>query len=204
VVTALGVVAKEIVLLAALAAAAASWQRDRPWRPIAVAGPALLVVAALTLLFPGSGTDAGAYLFKWVRDGLFSNGIARAGFLFFASYGALWLLLPRAWSSLPAHLRRATVVYLLAALALPLVGSPERMEEAVFPALITAALLATRTWPSALVWAFALGEALFAARVGGDARIPTVVAWSGLALALSLVLWSYVQARRRAPRGRMA
>ena len=38
------------------------------------------------MVFPGSGTDAGAYLFKWVRDGLFSNGVARAAFLVFASY----------------------------------------------------------------------------------------------------------------------
>ena len=196
-VAALGVLAKEVVLLAALAGAAAAWRRGQPWRPIAVAAPALVVVVALTLLFPGSGTDAGAYLFKWVRDGLFSNGVARAGFLFFASYGALWLLWPRAWPSLPAHLRRAMVVYLLAALALPLVGSPERMEEAIFPAVITAALLATRTWPAGLVWALALGGAVFAARVGGDARLPTVLAWSGLALAVGLVLWSYVQSSVR-------
>jgi hypothetical protein len=190
---AVGVVAKEVVVLAAVAAAAAAWQRRRPWIAAGVAAPALLVVALLTVLVPGSGTDAGAYVFKWVRDGLFSNGVPRAIFLLFASYGALWLLLPRAWPAFAPDLRRAVAVYLLTALALPLVGSPERMEEAIFPAVIAGALLATRTWNLAMVWALALGEALFAARVGGDARLPTLLAWSGLAVACALVLWSFVR-----------
>ena len=194
---AVGVVAKEIVVLAAVAAAAAAWQPRRPWVALGVAAPALLVAVLLTVLVPGSGTDAGAYLLKWVRDGLFSNGVPRAVYLFAASYGALWLLVPRAWPSFPADLRRAVAVYLLAAPALPLVGSPERMEEAIFPALIAAALLATRTWHTALVWALALGEALFAARVGGDARLPTLLAWSGLAAACALVVWSYVRGDHR-------
>jgi len=191
-IAALGVVAKEVVALAALAAAAAAFNRRRLWLAVAVAAPALAVVGVLTLLFPGSGTDAGAYVFKWVRDGLFSNGVGRATFLLFASYGALWLLLPRAWGELPAHLRRAAMAYALAALALPLVGSPERMEEAIFPVMVTAALLATRTWRLTAVWVLALGGALFAARVGGDARLPTVLAWSGLAVACGLALWPYV------------
>jgi hypothetical protein len=88
----------------------------------------------------------------------------------------------------------------LAALALPLVGSPERMEEAIFPAVIASALLATRTWPVAALWLLALGQVVFAARVGADARIPTVVAWSGLALACALVLWSYLRDRLSALR----
>jgi hypothetical protein len=190
-----GVLAKEIVVLAALAAAAAAWDRRRAWVAAGVAAPALLVALLLTVFIPGSGTDAGAYLFKWVRDGLFSNGFGRAGFLLFASYGALWLLLPAAWSRFSPDLRRAVAVYLLAALALPLVGSPERMEEAIFPAVIAAALLATRTWRLVMVWALALGAALFTARIGGDARLPTLVAWSGLAVGCALVVWSYVRPR---------
>jgi hypothetical protein len=194
-IAALGVVAKEVVALAALAAAAAAFDRRRPLLAVGVAAPALLVVGALTVLFPGSGSDAGAYVFKWVRDGLFSNGVGRAAFLFFASYGALWLLLPRAWPDLPDHLQRAALVYGFAAVALPLVGSPERMEEAIFPLMITAAVLATRRWRLAAVWALGLGGALFAARVGGDARLPTVVAWSGLAVACGLAVWPYVVSR---------
>jgi hypothetical protein len=188
-----GVVAKEVVVLAAMAAAAAAWDGRRPWIAVGVATPALLVALLLTVLIPGSGTDAGAYLFKWVRDGLFSNGVPRAVFLLFASYGALWLLLPRAWPELSPHLRRSLVVYVLAAVALPLVGSPERMEEAIFPAVIAAALVATRNWSVALVWVLALGQTLFAARVGADARLPTLLAWSGLAVACALVLWSYMR-----------
>jgi len=204
---AVGVVAKEIVVLAAVAAAAAAWDDDaraaaqtrwdfhRIWIPMGVAAPAVAVALLLTVLVPGSGTDAGAYLFKWVRDGLFSNGVPRAAFLLFASYGALWLLIPRAWPAFPGHVRRSVVVYLVAALALPLVGSPERMEEAVFPAVIAAAVLATRDWSVALVWLLAIGQALFAARVGADARLPTLVAWSGLAVACALALWGYLRER---------
>jgi hypothetical protein len=191
-IAALGAVAKEVVVLAALAAAAAAFDRRRMSLAIGVAAPALAVVIALSLLFPGSGSDASGYVFNWIRDGLFSNGVGRAVFLFVASYGAAWLLLPRAWPELPAHLKRAAVVYGLAALVLPLVGSPERMEEAIFPAVVTAALLATRTWSLPAVWLLALGEVVFAARVGGDARLPTVLAWSGLAVACVLVVWSYV------------
>jgi hypothetical protein len=132
-------------------------------------------------------------VFKWVRDGLFSNGVPRAVFLLFASYGAMWLLIPRAWPALPGHLRRSVAVYLVAAVALPLVGSPERMEEAIFPALIATAVLGTRDWSVALVWLLALGQASFAARVGADARLPTLVAWSGLAVACALALWSYAR-----------
>jgi hypothetical protein len=190
---AVGVVAKEVVVLAALAAAAAAWNPRRPWLAAIVGLPAVAVVVLLTVLFPGSGTDASAYLFKWVRDGLFSNGVGRAVFLLFASYGALWLLLPRSWPLLPPHLRRAAVVFGLAALGLPLVGSPERMEEAIFPLVVSASLLATRDGHAGRVWALALGNVLFVARIGGDARLPTVVAWSGLAIACALALWSYAR-----------
>ncbi len=193
VLAAIGVVAKEVVVLAAVAAAAAAWDSRRPWISASVAVPALLVALLLTVLVPGSGTDAGGYVFKWVRDGLFSNGAPRAVFLLFASYGALWLLLPRAWPALPPHLRRSVAVYLVAAVALPLVGSPERMEEAIFPAVIAAALIATRNWSVAMVWLLAIGQVLFAARVGADARIPTLVAWSGLAVACALALWAYAR-----------
>src|SRR5579864_1281442 len=189
-----GVVAKEIVVLAALAAAAAAFDRRQPWRAIVVAAPAVLVALGLTLVFPGSGSDAVAYVFKWVRDGLFSNGVLRAVFLLFAGYAALWLLLPRGLAALPDHLMRAAGVYLAAAVVLPLVGSPERMEEAIFPVVISAALLATQSWSVGLVALLALASDLFVARVGGDARVPTALAWGGLVLACALTAWSYVRA----------
>src|SRR5207244_7729233 len=59
---AVGVVAKEVVVLAALAAAAAAWQPRRPWVAACVAAPALVIVLLLTVLVPGSGTDASAYV----------------------------------------------------------------------------------------------------------------------------------------------
>jgi hypothetical protein len=195
VLAAIGALAKEVVVLAALAAAAAAWSPRKPLVALGVAGPSVLVVLLLTMLYPGSGTDATAYLFKWVRDGLFSNGVGRAAFLLFASYGAVWLLLPHAWPLLRSDLRRAAIVYGAAALLLPLVGSPERMEEAIFPVMVSAAVLATRTWHLALVWLFAIGCMVFAMRIGGDARIPTVVAWSGLVVACALALWSYLPPR---------
>jgi hypothetical protein len=176
---------------------AAAYDRRRPWVAVAIAAPAVLVAVALTLLVPGSGSDAIAYVLKWVRDGLFSNGVARAVFLLFASYGALWLLLPRAWTAFSPAIRRAAVVLLVAAATFPLVGSPERMEEAIFPLMIVAALLATRAWSQPMVWTLALGNVLFVVRIGGDARLPAIVAWSGLAVACGLALWSYV------PRGRL-
>jgi hypothetical protein len=193
-----GVVAKEIVVLAAVAAAAAAWDRQRLWQAPLVGLPAIVGVLLLTVFFPGSGTDAGAYLFKWVRDGLFSNGVPRALFLLFASYGALWLLLPRGFGRLPARLQRSGMVYLLGALVLPAVGSPERMEEAIFPLMIAAAGLAMRDWDLAFAWVLAIGNTLFVARVGGDARLPTVVAWAGLALACALALIGYIRPIARA------
>jgi len=193
VVAAVGVVAKEVVVLAAVAAAAAAFDSKRPWLAPAVAAPAVVVVLGLTVLFPGSGSDALGYVTKWVRDGLFSNGPLRAVFLLFASYGALWLLLPRAWPSLPDWLARAGAVYLAAAVVLPLVGSPERMEEAIFPVIVSGALLATRELRVGLVWLLALGADLFVARVGGDARLPTVVAWGGLLVACGVVAVAYLR-----------
>jgi len=126
-----------------------------------------------------------------VRDGLGSLGPVRAVYLLLASYAALWLLVPFGVRAFPPHLQRAAAIYLLAAVVLPFVGSPERMEEAIFPVVVSAAVLATRAWPVALVLVLALGNALFIARVGGDARIPTVVAWSGLAVAIGTVVWSF-------------
>lgn len=189
---AIGVVAKEIVALAAVAAAAAAFEVRRPWISVAVAAPAILVALGLTLAFPGSGADGLAYVTKWVRDGLFSNGVLRAAFLLFASYSALWLLLPGGLPRVPAHLRRAGLVYVAAAVALPLVGSPERMEEAIFPVVIAAALLATRAWRPGLVAILALACVVFVARVGGDARLPSVAAWGALVVACALAVWSYV------------
>jgi hypothetical protein len=195
VVAAVGVLAKEVVLLAAVAAAAAAWDRHRPWKSLIVAAPAAILTLGLTIVFPGSGTDVGFYVGGWITTGLGSLGPARVVYLIFASYGALWLLIPRGLNGLQAHEKRAAVVYLLAAVVLPLVGSPERMEEAIFPAMIAIALSATRDWRPALVWALALGEAVFAARAGGDARLPTVVAWAGLALACGLATYSYLHLR---------
>jgi hypothetical protein len=192
---AVGVLAKEVVLLAAVAAAAAAWDGKRPWTSLAVAAPAAILTLGLTTVFPGSGTDVGFYVGGWITTGLGSLGPARVAYLIFASYGALWLLIPRGLPSLPGHVRRAAIIYLLAAIALPLVGSPERMEEAIFPAMIAIALTAARDWRPALVWVLALGEAVFAARAGGDARLPTVVAWAGLALACGLAAWSYLPMR---------
>jgi hypothetical protein len=192
---AVGVLAKEVVLLAAVAAAAAAWDSRRPWTSLAVAAPAAILTLALTIVFPGSGTDVGFYVGGWITTGLGSLGPARVAYLIFASYGALWLLIPRGLPSLPGHARRAAIVYLLAAIVLPLVGSPERMEEAIFPAMVAIALSATRDWRPALVWALALGGAVFAARAGGDARVPTVVAWAGLALACGLAAYSYLHLR---------
>src|SRR5579864_3789604 len=199
---AIGVVAKEVVVLAALAAAAAAFNPRKPITALAVGAPAVIVVGALTVLFPGSGSDAFAYVFKWVRDGLFSNGVGRAVFLLFASYSALWILLPRGFTRLPQGEKRAGVIFLLAAVALPFVGSPERMEEAIFPLVITTALLATQQWDQRLVWLLAIGSDLFVARIGGDARLPTVLAWSGLAVACALALWAYVPASLRPQRAR--
>jgi hypothetical protein len=205
-VAAVGVLAKEVVVLAAVAAAAAAWDRRQPWVAAGVAAPAVMVALLLTIVFPGSGTDATAYLGDWVRKGLFSNGVGRAVFLLFASYGALWLLVPRAWlsSGLPEHVRRAAAVLFIAVPLLPLVGSPERMEEAIFPAIVTAALVATRTWKLPVLWLLAVANMLFVARVGGDARLPTVVAWAGLAVACALALWVYappgLSVRQPAPR----
>jgi hypothetical protein len=203
-IAAAGVLAKEVVLLAAVAAAAAAWSPRAPVRPVLVFAPAALVVVALTLLFPGSGTDAFAYVTKWVQDGLGSLGPARVVFLIFASYAALWLLVPSGWLALPPHVRRGAAVFLIAAPVLPFIGSPERMLEAIFPVVISAAVLATASWPLWMVSVLALGNLLFVARVGGDARVPTVIAWGGLALALAMVAWAWLRPGRGALLGRLA
>src|SRR6266498_511100 len=69
-----GVLAKEVVVLAAVSAAVAAWDRNRAWQALIVVAPAIIVAVALTLVFPGSGTDATSYVLKWVRDGLGSLG----------------------------------------------------------------------------------------------------------------------------------
>src|SRR5258707_6557776 len=82
VLAAIGVIAKEIVVLAAVAAAAAAWDSvasspapalwgpRRLWIPACVAAPAVLVALGLTVLVPGSGTDAGGDPFTWGPGGL--------------------------------------------------------------------------------------------------------------------------------------
>jgi len=198
IVAAVGVFAKEMVLLAALAAAFASFTPERAWRPLVVLGPAVLVVVALTIALPGSGTDALSYMGKWVQDGLGSLGLGRVLYLMLASYGVLWLLLRPGLHYMPPDLRRGALVYVLAAPLLPFVGSPERMEEVVFPAFVGAGALATVRWPTWLAWTVALCNVLFVARVGGDARIPTIVAWGGLAVAVGLVFWAGLRPELRA------
>jgi hypothetical protein len=197
----LGVLAKEVVAIAALSAAAAAWLPSRGWRgvllPSAIAVPALATVVALTLIVPGSGTDAVAYLVKWVADGLGSLGPLRVVYLVFASYGALWLLVPRGFSLLPAHLRRATLVFLCAAAALPAIGSPERMEELIFPAMVACAVMALRDRSAGFAFAFALANLLFVIRVGGDAQIPGAAAWLGLGVAVALAAWSMTRRNYR-------
>ena len=188
----LGVLAKEVVVVAAIAAAVAAWSPERgrlhAIRAATIAVPALVVVALLVLVVPGSGTDAVAYLTKWWVDGLGSLGPLRVVYLVFASFGALWLLLPRGLPALPSHLRRASWVFVGAAILLPAVGSPERMEELVFPAIIAAACAATRGRYVALAFGLGVANLAFVARIGGDAHLPSVVAWLGLALAVLLSL----------------
>jgi hypothetical protein len=87
-------------------------------------------------------------------------------------------------------------VFLLAVPVMPLVGSPERMEEAIFPALVVCAVAATTDRPPLL----ALANVLFVARIGGDARLPPVVAWLGLLLACALAALSYARAWLPFPR----
>lgn len=198
VVAAVGVLAKEVVVLAAVAAAASAWAAGRQRLAVVLALPALLVAIGLIVAKPGSGTDAPAYLFGWVRQGLFSNGVGQAVFLTFAAYGALWLLAPAGWTAVPRHVRGGVAAFLLAAPVLPLIGSPERMEELIFPAVVTLAVLALSRVPIGWAWTLALGNVLFAARVGGDARIPSLLAWSGLAIACALAVGIYL------PRARLA
>jgi hypothetical protein len=210
---AVGVLAKEVVVLAALGAAVAAWDPKRKWLPLVILGPSVALVLALTVLFPGSGSDALAYVGKWVNDGLGSLGFGRVLYLVFASYGVLWLTLRPGLRHMPPDLRRGALVYVLAAPLLPFIGSPERMEELVFPAFVGAGALATIRWPTWLAWTVALCNVLFVARVGGDANIPTIVAWGGLAVAVVLVFlagfrpelraepWSTRRAAATGPRG---
>ena len=185
-----GVLAKEVVLLAVLAAAAAAWSPGSRLRAASIPIPALVVLAVLVLVKPGSGTDAIAYLTKWWTDGLGSLGALRVVYLVFASFGALWLLLPNGVVALPADVRRAALVFIAAAFVLPAIGSPERMEELIFPAVIAAACAVIRDRYILLALALGVANAAFVARVGGDARLPSALAWSGLALAIALsVIW---------------
>ena len=198
----IGVLAKEVVLLAAVAAAAAAWSPERGrqslLRAAVIPVPALVALALLVLAFPGSGTDAISYVTKWWADGLGSLGPLRVIYLVFASFGALWLLLPRGVLALPGHLRRAAVVFIGAAALLPAIGSPERMEELIFPGVIAAACAATRGRYVALAFILGIANAAFVARVGGDARLPSIVAWLGLALAVALsMVWLKPWAIRR-------
>ena len=198
----IAVLAKEVVAIAALAAAAAAWVPGRGWRglrmPLVVGAPAFVMVITLTQLIPGSGTDALAYLVKWWTDGLGSLGPIRSVYLIFASYGALWLLVPRGFGLLPQHLKRASAVYLCAAVALPALGSPERMEELIFPAIVGMGVMVLHDQPLPLIVTLALASIVFVAHVGGNAPLPTAVAWAGLAVALACAAWCATRRPHRA------
>ncbi|MBI4492747.1 MAG: hypothetical protein HY690_08160 [Chloroflexi bacterium] len=198
-----GALARETVALAALAVAAASWhshhQAQRLARALGVAAPAFGVVAALLVLVPGSGapdpsTQVSSYLVHWWTNGLGSLGPARVAFMTFASYAALWLLLPRGYPRLPAHVQDAAGVLLVGATALLFVGTPERMLALAFPAMVSSALAATRDWSAWRRWALALGNAAFVARIGAEA-VPAAVGWTGLALGLLVAASAYLPAR---------
>jgi hypothetical protein len=173
---------------------------SRAGRAIGVAGPAVLTVILLTVLIPGSGAEMGNYLRSWLSTGLGSLGPARALYLVFASLGALWLLVPRGVLREPRHLRAASGVFLLAAILLPFVGSPERMEEAIAPAVVTAAVLATCDRPGWWAWTLAIANLLFVARVGGDAPIPQWLAWPAELIALGLAVATYLPRYRSVER----
>jgi hypothetical protein len=196
---AVGVLAKEVVLGTVVVATAAACTsasdsgRKRVARAFAVAAPAVVVVAVLMLLLPGSGTDPLVYLTTWWANGLGSLGPARIAYLVLASFGALWLLVPKGFPLLPAHVRIATLVSLCAVPVLPALGSPERMEALIFPAVIAAAVVATQSVGRRLAFTLGACNALFVARVGGDAQLPAPVAWFGLVLALALAALCYVR-----------
>jgi hypothetical protein len=198
---AIGVLAKEVVLLTAFAAAVAAWTAGRRVGAAIILGLPLLVLAALSVIFRGSGTDVVGYSTAWIRDGLGSLGPLRIVYLMFVSYAAVWLLVPFGFQQLPQPARRAAAVLLVGVVGLPLVGSPERMEEAIFPAVVAAAVLALHRWPYSLAWTLAIGNLVFVARIGGDARIPTALAWAGLLLAVSLAVMPPVLARAQTLRG---
>lgn len=193
----IGVLARDTVAVAAIAAAAAAWRpgggTSSIVRTVGVAAPSLVVVVALLVVVPGAGI--GDYAASWWANGLASLGAPRAFYLVFASFGALWLLLPRGYRALPEHVQPAAAVFCAAALALPFVGSPERMEEVIFPAIVAGAVAATRTQPAWWVWAIGVSSALFVAHTGGDARIPSLISWAALATATILAVGVYVPSR---------
>jgi hypothetical protein len=206
----LGALTRETTLIAAVAAGAAAWvacptPKSGLLRAVAVAGPALLTVILLAVLIPGSGgADIGNYLRSWLTTGLGQLGPERALYLLFVSAGALWLLVPRGVQCEPRPIQAASAVFLLAAILLPFVGSPERMEEAVAPAIVSAAVLATCDRPAWWAWTLAVANMLFVARVGGDAPIPQWLAWPAELLALALAAGTYLERYRsvqRSPSG---
>jgi hypothetical protein len=202
----LGALTRETTLIAAVAAGAAAWvsvpnRAAGPLRAAGVAGPALLTVVLLAILIPGSGgADIGNYLRSWLTTGLGQLGPERALYLLFASAGALWLLVPRGVQREPRPIQAASAVFLLAAILLPFVGSPERMEEAVAPAIVSAAVLATCDRPAWWGWTLAIANMLFVARVGGDAPIPSWLAWPAELLALALAVATYLPRYRSVQR----
>ncbi len=211
----LGALTRETTLIAAVAAGAAAWVAcptpdppargggwgDRARRAIGVTAPAVLTVVLLAILIPGSGgADIGNYLRSWLTTGLGQLGPERALYLLFASAGALWLLVPRGVQREPRPIQAASGVFLLAAILLPFVGSPERMEEAIAPAIVSAAVLATCDRPVWWAWTLAIANTLFVARVGGDAPIPQWLAWPAELLALALAVATYLPRYRSVQR----
>ncbi len=208
----LGALTRETTLIAAVAAGVAAWVSlsrpcpkpawgERTRLAIGVAGPALLTVILLAILIPGNGgADVDNYLRSWLSTGLGSLGPARALYLLFASMGALWLLIPCGLQRQPGYLQAASGVFLLAAILLPFVGSPERMEEAMAPAIVTAAVLATGDRPAWWAWSLAIGNLLFVARVGGNAPIPQWLAWPAELIAVALAVATYLPRYRSVER----
>lgn len=194
---AIGVLAKEMVAVAATGAALAAIDRRRLVPSVGLAAlvalPSWLSVVGLLVFLPASTPDATlvSYIPRQIVNGLGSLGPWRVLYLMFISQAALWLLLPLGLRRLPPHARQAALGVTALSLLLPAVGTPERMVAMAFPALISSGVAATRDWAAWRVWLFALGNALFVARAGGTA-LNAPIGWGGLAVAAVLAAWAYM------------
>ena len=194
VLAAVGVTAKEMVAVPAVAVAAAAFDPHRPRETLSKAVLIVLAawatVLALVAYLPGSGTDVGEYVTDWWANGLGSLGPARVVYYMLISQGAFWILLPLGFKRLSSPVQRATLVLLLGGVALVAVGTPERMLAIAFPAVITAVLAATAHWSTWRVWLLAVACTIFVTHVGGGALSP-VVGWTGAVAAVVLAVSAY-------------